>query len=46
MKKLLSLCLILILALSLAVPVFAAGSAKDFSDVEDGAWYAEPVSRV
>ena len=36
MKKLVTITLALVLSLSLAVPVLAAGSAKDFSDVEDG----------
>ena len=46
LKKLVTITLALVLSLSLAVPAFAAGSAKDFSDVEDGAWYTEPVSYV
>lgn len=43
-EKVLTLALALILCLSCALPVSAAGSK--FSDVPDGAWYAEAVNAM
>lgn len=42
-KKLFSLVLAFVLALSLGVPAFAAVGDTGFSDVDAGAWYAEAV---
>ena len=42
-KKLLSLVLAFMLALSLSVPAFSAVEDTGFSDVDAAAWYAEAV---
>lgn len=42
-KRLLSLVLTFVLALSLGVPAFATVEDTGFSDVDAGAWYAEAV---
>lgn len=43
-KKLFSLVVAFVLALSLCIPAFAAVEDTGFSDVDAGAWYAEAVT--
>lgn len=45
-KKLLSFVLVLVLALSLGIPAYAAVEDTGFSDVAAGAWYAGAVAYV
>lgn len=45
-KRLLSLALAFVLALSLGIPAFAAMGDTGFSDVDAGAWYAGAVAYV
>lgn len=45
-KRLLSLVLAFVLALSLGIPAFAAVEDTGFADVDAGAWYAEAVAYV
>lgn len=45
-KRLLSLVLALVLALSLGIPAFAAVEDTGFADVDAGAWYAGAVAYV
>lgn len=42
-KRLLTLALAFVLALTLGIPTFAAAEDTGFSDVDAGAWYAEAV---
>ena len=42
-KRLLSLVLAFVLALSLGIPAFAAAGDTGFPDVDANAWYAEAV---